>query len=277
MTAAGALGELSRSARECGGLIINADDWGRDRETTERTLECVRQGAVSAVSAMMFMEDSARASGTAQECGIDTGLHLNLTTQFSASSVSSKLIEHQQRLAHYLRRHRVAHIVFHPGLVSSFEYVVAAQLEEFRRLYGAPPNRIDGHHHAHLCSNVLLGKLLPAGTIARRNFSFRRGEKSFANRLYRSITDRILATRHRTADLFFSLPPLEPEHLQKILTAAQSCIVEVETHPVNPEEYRFLAGGEIFRWIEAERVVPFGAVFAGAPGNCGYTKPWQVA
>ncbi|MGD0267520.1 MAG: ChbG/HpnK family deacetylase [Candidatus Sulfotelmatobacter sp.] len=262
---------------DSGRLVVNADDWGRDRETTERTLECVRQGAVSAVSAMMFMEDSARASGIAQEHGIDTGLHLNLTTQFSALGVPAKLIEHQQRLARYLRRHRVAHVVFHPGLTSSFEYVVAAQLEEFRRLYGAQPNRIDGHHHAHLCANVLFGKLLPAGTIARRNFTFRRGEKSFANRLYRRITDRLMAARHRMTDLFFSLPPLQPEHLQKIFSAAQSGIVEAETHPVNPEEHRFLAGGEIFRWIEADRIVPFGTVFAEASENYRYAKPWQVA
>jgi predicted glycoside hydrolase/deacetylase ChbG (UPF0249 family) len=266
-----------RMTSDLGRLFVNADDWGRDRETTERTFECVRQGAVSAVSALMFMDDSVRASCIAHEHGIDTGLHLNLTTQFSASSASSKLVDHQQRLARYLRRHRVAHVVFHPGLVSSFEYVVAAQLEEFRQLYGAPPNRIDGHHHAHLCNNVLFGKLLPAGTIARRNFSFRRGEKSFGNRLYRRITDGVLATRHRMTDLFFSLPPLEPERLQKIFSAAQRCIVEVETHPVNPEEYRFLAGGEIFRWIEADRIVPFGAVFAEASENYRDAKPWQIA
>ena len=52
-------------------------------------------------------------------------------------------------------------------------YVVKAQLEEFERLYGRAPNRIDGHHHAHLCANVVLAGLLPAGTIVRRNFSFR--------------------------------------------------------------------------------------------------------
>ncbi len=44
-----------------GVLIVNADDWGRDRETTDHTLECVVGGAVSSVSAMVFMEDSTRA------------------------------------------------------------------------------------------------------------------------------------------------------------------------------------------------------------------------
>ena len=46
-------------------------------------------------------------------------------------------------------------MVYHPGLASSFEYVVKAQLEEYERLYGAPANRVDGHHHMHLCANVV--------------------------------------------------------------------------------------------------------------------------
>jgi chitin disaccharide deacetylase len=247
----------SRTASGSGVLLVNADDWGRDQKTTDRTLDCILRGAVSSVSAMVFMDDSLRASSIAREHGINTGLHLNLTTPFSVAGVSAQLTGHQQRLAAYLRRHRVAHILFHPGLVSSFEYVVAAQLEEFERLYGAGPNRIDGHHHAHLCANVLLGKLLPAGTIARRSFSFCAGEKSFGNRFYRRLVDRILAKRHHVTDLFFSLPPLEPERLQRIFSAAREFVVELETHPANPEEYRFLAGGEIFRWVQKPEIGSF--------------------
>ncbi len=37
-----------------GVLIVNADDWGRDYENTERTLECIHRGSVSSVSAMVF-------------------------------------------------------------------------------------------------------------------------------------------------------------------------------------------------------------------------------
>jgi len=230
-----------------GSLIVNADDWGRDRENTDRTLDCIRQGTVSSVSAMLFMEDSERAAAIARERNIDAGLHLNFTTPYSAPETAMELIDHQQRLSRCLRRHRRGLVVFHPWLAGSFRYVVAAQLEEFRRLYSVEPSRIDGHHHAHLCANVLLGRLLPAGTIVRRNFSFRFGEKSFGNRLYRTIVDRMLARRHRLTDLFFSLPPLEPQRLQRIFSAARESVVELETHPVSPEEYELLTGGEIFR------------------------------
>jgi chitin disaccharide deacetylase len=223
-----------------GVLIINADDWGRNRETTDRILQVVCHGSVSSVSAMMFMEDSERAAAIAKKQRVDAGLHLNLTTPFSPLRCRRRLIEHQQRIARYLLSSRFSQAVYHPLLRSSFEYVVAAQLDEYRRLYDEEPGRIDGHHHMHLCANVLIGKLLPAGTIARRSFSFARGERSLGNRLYRKAIDGIVAQRHRMADFFFSLPPLERSRLGRILSLATHSSVEVETHPVNKDEYRFL-------------------------------------
>jgi len=234
--------------RSGGLLVINADDWGQDRDTTERIVECFRIGSISSVSAMVFMQDSERAASLAQESGIWAGLHLNLTTPFSAANGSPKLIEHQQRISSFLRRHRFAQTVFHPGLVSSFEYVVKMQLDEFRRLYGAQPDRIDGHHHMHICANVILQKLMPSGTIVRRNFSFFKGEKGICNRVYRRLVDSMLRRRHDLMDFLFALPPLQPtQRLDKIFFLARQFRVELETHPYTPEEYRFLTGEEIFR------------------------------
>jgi hypothetical protein len=140
--------------------------------------------------------------------------------------------------------------------------LVAAQLDEFRRLYGAEPDRIDGHHHMHLSANVLLGRLLPSGTIARRNFSFGPEEKSVVNRFYRGVIDRILVKRHRLTDFFFSLPPIEPtDRLRRIFCLARKYVVELETHPVNPEEYRYLTGGELL--IHVART-PIAAGFDGS-------------
>ncbi len=229
-------------------LIVNADDWGREPRTTGRILDCVLRGALSSVSAMVFMEDSERAAAMARESRIDAGLHLNFTTPFSAPNCPARLRERQQELAAYLLCHSSARVVFHPWLVRSFEYVVAAQCDEFRHLYGAEPKRLDGHHHMHLCANVLLGGLLPPGTLVRRHFSYEAREKAVRNRLFRRFTDVMLTRRHRVVDFFFSLPPLEPpSRLQRIFCLARRFVVEVETHPVHAEEYQFLAGGEIFR------------------------------
>jgi chitin disaccharide deacetylase len=268
----GPTGESDRRSADTpcvGVLIVNADDWGRDYENTERALECIGRGTVSSVSAMVFMKDSERAAAIACEQGIDAGLHLNFTTMFSEPGTPARLIAHQERVSRYLGRHRFAQVVFHPGLASSFEYLVAAQRNEFCRLYGREPTRLDGHHHMHLCSNVLLGGLLPSGTQVRRNFSFQLGEKSFGNRLYRHVVDRILARRHRLVDFFFSLPPLDrPGRLQRIFSLAKEFTIELETHPVCQEEYSFLIGEEIRGLTANSRIAP-----SSAASRCRTPRP----
>src|SRR5258708_35665539 len=86
-------------------LIVNADDWGQDHESTERTFECLVRGTVSSVSAMVFMEDSVRAAAMACESGIDAGLHLNFTAPFSSPNCPAQLDKRQRELSKYLLRH----------------------------------------------------------------------------------------------------------------------------------------------------------------------------
>jgi hypothetical protein len=249
--------DADQPTRSSGALIINADDWGRDRETTDRTLECFNRGAISSVSAMMFMEDTERSAAIAQDRQIDAGLHLNLTLDFSGSAVPQRLRDHQLRLSRILRKHRFAAALYYPALANSFEYVVASQRAEFVRLYGKEPEHWDGHHHMHLASNVLLGGLLPPGIMTRRNFSFFAGEKSIANRLYRRATDALLARTRRVTDFFFSLPPLHPRRrIEKIVLLAAQHVVEVETHPAVPEEYAFLSGGALFTYTKSMTIAP---------------------
>jgi chitin disaccharide deacetylase len=235
-------------ALQHGALIVNADDWGCDTATTDRTLDCFGAGAVSSVSAMVFMADSERAAETARHHSIDAGLHLNFTTPYSARHCRPQLKEHQQKIARSLTANRYAGALFLPKLSSSFEYVVTAQLEEYERLYGAFPTRLDGHHHMHLCANVQRQALLPPGSIVRRNLTFQSGEKSFLNRLYRRMQDRRLARRHHLADYFFNLHPVVPRaRLMRIFEMGIRFIVEIETHSLREEEYRFLVNGEIQR------------------------------
>ena len=242
----------SQPSTGSGALIVNADDWGRDRETTNRIFECIRRRTVSSVSGMVFMADSTRAAAIARDHAIDAGLHLNLTLPFTGPDVPGELLQCQRQVATYLLRRRVNQAIFHPGLKGSFKYVVEAQLEEYTRLYGVMPASVDGHHHMHLCANVLLDELLPAGTSVRRNFSYVPGEKGFVNRLYRKFVDRWLARRYRLTDFFFALTPFEPsKRLQRIFSLSHNFIVEVETHPCVEEEYLYLTGNEFLRLAEA--------------------------
>ncbi len=241
-------------------VIVNADDWGRDSVTTDRAFECFCTGAISSVSAMVFMADSERAAEMAQQHGMDAGLHLNFTQEYSTPRGLSRLIEHQQEIARVLSGHRYAATFYHPRLTTSFEYVVKAQVEEYERLYGIAPQRLDGHHHMHLCANVMCQKLLPSGTIVRRNLSFGPGEKNIVNRLYRRVQDQRLTRRHRLADYFFDLHPVEPsDRLRRIFALGAHTNVEIETHPARHEEYAFLMSDE-FQQCSAEVCIANGYV-----------------
>ncbi len=253
-----------------GMLIINADDWGRDCNTTDRMLDCLLHRSVSSVSAMVFMSDTERSAQLAREHAVDAGLHLNLTMPFSDPACPSNLKERQRKLVVFLTRHPLARVVFHPALKNTFEYVVKSQLDEFGRLYGRSPERIDGHHHVHLCANVLFGGLLPRGTMVRRNFSFLPGEKSLANRLYRKAMDSRLARRHVMVDFLFPLAPLEPRaRLERVRSLAEQHVVEVETHPINADEYKFLTGEEVVRWTKG---MPIAARFYTAGNDRNITQ-----
>jgi predicted glycoside hydrolase/deacetylase ChbG (UPF0249 family) len=240
-----------------GALIVNADDWGRNRETTDRILDCVLSHSVTATSAMVYMEDSERAAELSREYSVDTGLHLNFTTPFSGQVTVRKLRDYQDKISQYLLRHRLAQVIYQPFLANSFDYIVKAQLEEYARIYGQAPKRIDGHHHMHLCANVLLGRLLPEGTIVRRSFSVCAGEKGIANRSWRRMVNLILARRHRIADFLFSLTPINPERLNTILQFASQSVVELETHPVNADEYEFLTSGGLLKWGNTVQICSF--------------------
>jgi chitin disaccharide deacetylase len=238
---------LAESSSKTSGAIINGDDWGADAFTTGRIFDCVKAGAVSAVSAMVYMQDSEGAADVARDNRIDAGLHLNLTTHLSASRVPQPLSLHQERVASYLGRSRMSRYTYHPGLATSFRYVVASQIDEFLRLYGGPLPRVDGHHHMHLCANVMVARLLPPGIVIRRNFSFARGEKSSLNRVARRSYDSLLSRRYRMVDAFVTLAPVEPRtRLRGLFSRACRESVEIETHPIQPDEYEFLTRGGLF-------------------------------
>lgn len=226
-------------------LIINADDWGRNRIATDNTALCFKKGRITSASAMVFMADSERAAALVRELGIDTGLHLNFTTEFDSSSVSDKLIACQRRIASFLRKSKYHSLCYNPWLRKDFEYVYHAQYEEYIRLYNRKPTHFDGHHHIHLCTNMLVDKLIPKGSKVRRNFTFSSGEKNIFNIFYRNVVDAILTRRYLCTDYFYSISPHhEIERLQSIVNLSKSWNVELMVHPERLEEFVFLMTDE---------------------------------
>src|SRR4029077_20735991 len=137
------------------------------------------------------------------------------------------------KIIRFLRGNKYSQLLYNPFLRKEFVYSCEAQAGEFARLYGKPPSHIDGHHHMHLCANVLLSNVIPTGMKMRRNFSFWPGEKSFFNRTYRSLIDCWLARRYQLPEYFFDLTQcIEGKKLDRVAALAKSSNVELMTHPI---------------------------------------------
>jgi chitin disaccharide deacetylase len=222
-------------------LIITADDYGETPLATDRILECYHHGSLTSASAMVFMADSERAATLARGSGVEFGLHLNLTEAFTAPAVAEEVRRRHAQVACCLNRHRYAQVLFHPLLAGAFGSLVNLQWTEFERLYGHPPVFVNGHHHMHLCTNVLGQRLLPRQARLRGPFTFQAGEKGRVNRWYRRRVARHLRKNFITPDCLYSIEPLaDTERLRRIAREAATRNVELEVHPEYADQHQFL-------------------------------------
>jgi predicted glycoside hydrolase/deacetylase ChbG (UPF0249 family) len=218
-------------------LIVNADDFGRSKAGTDNALSCYLMERISSASAMVFMEDSERAAELGLASGIDIGLHINFSERFSGKSVPEEVRQSQMRIRRFLRTSKYTLLLYNPFLRTEFCDVFQAQWSEFVRLYGRTPSHLDGHHHMHLASNVLLEGIIPTGTKVRKSFSFWPGEKSVVNQLYRVVVDHLLRRRHRITDYFFALAQHPTAaRLERVIRLSMNSNVELMTHPQVREE-----------------------------------------
>jgi len=230
-------------------LIVNADDYGLDKETTDRILTCYFRKRMHSTSAMTFMADSERAASLAKETGLPVGLHLNLDAEMTGPQLPAKLRDYHQATASYLNARKWNQFIYNPFLRNAFDYTFQVQWEEFSRLYGEEPKRLDGHHHWHLCMNMLLSGKIPKGIHVRRNFTFYSGEKNPLNRLYRHLVDLWLQKNYVCTDAFFSMTPINrgpspQEELRRPIMLSASSTVEILFHPGNKHDFMFLLSPE---------------------------------
>ena len=225
-------------------LIINADDFGRNRLATDNAISCYKNERITSASAMMFMADSERSAGLALAAGLDVGLHLNFTLPFDGIVKLQKLNECHRNVTRFLLRNKYCQLLYNPFLRNQVKYLYDAQYEEYVHLYQRTPSHIDGHHHMHLTANMLFDRIIPKGYKVRRSFSFFPGEKGIFKRLYSSLLDAWISRRHVCTDLFFSIYPLQPTVLRKIVNLSELSNVELMVHPEKPEEYAYLMSKE---------------------------------
>lgn len=186
-------------------LIINADDYGLDRTTTDRILTLYTQNRITSTTAMVFMQDSGRAAQLAQNNNIPVGFHLNFTEPLSQNSIPTRLLKRHETLMAFFLKHKYARVLYAPSLTEDIDYCFKAQYDQFSALYQKSPTHIDGHHHIHLCSNLVFGNILPKGCKLRRSFTFTQKESNLINSMYRKLVDFIIARKHITVHYFTSL------------------------------------------------------------------------
>jgi predicted glycoside hydrolase/deacetylase ChbG (UPF0249 family) len=243
-----------------GALMVNADDWGASLATTDAIARCFDAGGVSAASAMVHMADSARAAELARERRLPVGLHLNLSQAFDGADVPGEVRRRQSLLARRFANMRLRRWIYDPTSRARVDRAIADQLEEFERLYGAPPTRLDGHLHVHLSPDVLLSRALPRDVWLRpaRTVAVDRAVP-LLGRLRRS-RERWLRRRFAMSDYFFSIEDIHPQlggsGLDGALDLALEADVEVMTHPSRPQELGLLLSPD---WRRALAERPLGA------------------
>jgi chitin disaccharide deacetylase len=220
-------------------LIVNADDFGAAPSTTDAICAAFDAAVITSTSAMVWMNDSARAAGIAAERGLPLGLHLNLSLPFSGREVPQSVRERQLRLTEVFTRDgwwKEAGRRFDRKLLRG---AIDDQVERFCEQFG-PPTHIDGHHHVHLYEAVLdvLPRTWPIRpplrSPAQVDARFNRRERQLHRRF--CAPDRALALDR--------LRPAAGGAGLEVLDRAHKLSVEVMAHPRQPEEMEFLMASE---------------------------------
>jgi predicted glycoside hydrolase/deacetylase ChbG (UPF0249 family) len=222
-----------------------------NRETTDAIHECFQARAVSSVSAMVHMSDSARAAAVASSGGEPVGLHINLTEAFTEPACPEPVRAQQAQVVQYFAGPAWRMWGLSPRLFTTIEDCIAEQLDCFRRLYGHEPTHVDGHQHVHQSLGVMFARSLPSGTKMRPSFTFMPQEKPLPKRLTRALVNRLMRVRFRAPRYFFSIRDIHPalggEAIEHKLDLANANTVEVMTHPGLADERAVLLDRE---WAE---------------------------
>ncbi|MBI3186137.1 MAG: ChbG/HpnK family deacetylase [Myxococcales bacterium] len=150
-------------------LIINADDFGYERQISRGVLEAVREGIVTSATLIANAPDSEEAARLAK--GFPVGLHLNLA-RFGPvwSGFPRGLLDSGE-----LVETRAGELP--PEVV---EAEAKAQLDRLESLLGRPATHLDVHRHLHRHPGVLEGV---GGLARRRNLPVRSIDPAMRARL----------------------------------------------------------------------------------------------
>ena len=151
-------------------LIINADDAGIDSTRNRGIFECIENGVVTSISAIVYQPgwvDLLDRIEKNKKAGV--GLHVNLTAGRPLIEGHKTLVNERSYFFNKFELFERAH----QGKIDEEEVIqeFAAQLEAFKKS-GLNPSHVDGHNHVHLLPGVREGflKAIPEKTWVRIPF-----------------------------------------------------------------------------------------------------------
>lgn len=193
---------MKRSAEPEAILVITADDYGYWPSYNQGILEAAEAGAVDSVSAMVGREwcDPEPLLAT----GVEVGLHFELPGEVGEGERAGARDRETVRAA------------------------LVAQLERFERLFGRPPEYLDGHNHCHARRGLasVVGRVAGERGLAVRSVDAR--HRGLLSRLRVPTPDRLVG-RLRPSE------PALPELLAKGAEGLPPGITEWMTHPGHPD------------------------------------------
>ena len=242
-------------------IIINADDFGKNKRATDNIYRCHQRCKITTTGAMVFMKDSERSAEIAYSGDMDVGLHLNFTQNFDGKIINSqKLKEYHNQIRQYLNKSKYNSILYNPLLINQFDYVYKYQVEEFYNLFKKEPAHINGHHHMHLCTNMLMHKIIPGNKYVRTTFTFKRRQRNAMNRLYRKFISLYVERNYISTNNFYSLKAIiddyhnRADRLHEIIYLSKNHSIEISVHPEKFDEFRYLMSGEFSAFLDKVKI-----------------------
>ncbi len=136
-------------------LIVNADDFGFNREVTDGIIQCHRAGTVTSTTMMVNMPAAEYASALIPKYpDLSVGIHLNLTLGRPITNPSQipSLVDDRGYFHNHIEMFRRAfRFKLNP---CEIEKEFSAQIERFMK-YGVKPTHCDSHHHIADCPGVV--------------------------------------------------------------------------------------------------------------------------
>lgn len=217
-------------------VIVNADDFGMDRNRTEAIRECFRNGFLTTTTLMVNMPYNEQAVVDARSDGFadNVGLHLNLTQ-------GVPLTENIRQCPNFCSRDGVFSGAFHRSKLSRFmlssmeQKAVAeeirAQMAVFCK-YELPMKHLDSHHHAHTDPSILSIVLPLAKEYGFRSVRMSRNLPAgggVLKRMYKWIVNnRIERSGFVHTDYFGAVEAV----VKAVELLDEDCCVEIMTHPL---------------------------------------------